>query len=114
MRVTLTSSPSVDVPRPSIDAGEGRVAALATDRPDIGPSELTIEPGTSFYREPSGEAAWQTFSTGYGPAKTLAGKLDDKTRGRLRDEFIAFHDDFATELGICVPRDSLVIRGTRK
>jgi len=75
--------------------------------------DLIFEPGTSFYREPDGEAAWQTFTTGYGPAKTLAGKLDDDTRERLHTDFVQFHDGFATELGITVPRDYLVIYGTR-
>jgi SAM-dependent methyltransferase len=39
--------------------------------------DLKFERDTSFYREPSGEAAWQKFSTGYGPTKALAGSLDE-------------------------------------
>ncbi|MGH6873780.1 MAG: class I SAM-dependent methyltransferase, partial [Aestuariivirgaceae bacterium] len=64
---------------------------------------LQFERGTLFYREPSGEAAWNTFSTGYGPTKALAGSLDELRRAELRRDFIAFHDGFPTELGICVP-----------
>ncbi len=30
---------------------------------------LKFEKGTSSYREPSGLAAWETFSTGYGPMR---------------------------------------------
>ena len=68
-------------------------------------STCDSERATSFYREPSAEAAWETFSTGYGPTLALANSLDPERRSALREEFIAFHAGFATELGICVPRD---------
>lgn len=76
--------------------------------------ELKLERGTSNYREPDGEAAWNTFVTGYGPLHGLAEKLDPDRREALRREFVAFHDGFATELGICVPRDYWVVVGTRR
>jgi SAM-dependent methyltransferase len=75
---------------------------------------LRFERGVSFYREPSGEAAWDTFSTGYGPTKALAGSLDEARRAELRRDFIAFHDGFPTELGICVPREYLLSIGVRR
>jgi SAM-dependent methyltransferase len=76
--------------------------------------DLRFEKGTSFYREPNGEAAWNTFSTGYGPTKALAAGLDETRRAELRRDFIAFHDGFPTELGICVPREYLLTVGTRR
>jgi SAM-dependent methyltransferase len=76
--------------------------------------DLRFEKGTSFYREPNGEAAWNTFSTGYGPTKALAGSLDEARRAELRRDFIAFHDGFPTELGICVPREYLLTFGVRR
>lgn len=76
--------------------------------------DLKFEKGVSYYREPSGEAAWQTFSTGYGPTKTLAANLDDGRRAELRRDFIAFHEGFRTDLGICVPREYWVTVGTRR
>ena len=79
-----------------------------------GSFDLRFERGTSFYREPSGEAAWNTFSTGYGPTKALAGSLDEARRADLRRDFIAFHDGFPTELGICVPREYLLSVGVRR
>ena len=79
-----------------------------------GPFDLRFERGTSFYRERSGEAAWNTFSMGYGPTKTLAGNLDEARRTELRRDFIAFHDGFPTELGICVPREYLLTIGVRR
>ena len=39
--------------------------------------------------------------------------LDPNRRDALRDDFIAFHKTFATELGICVPRDYLLTVGVR-
>lgn len=79
-----------------------------------GAFDLRFERGTSCYREPSGEAAWHTFSTGYGPTKALAAGLDEARRAELRRDFIAFHDGFPTELGICVPREYLLTLGTRR
>ena len=79
-----------------------------------GAFDLRFERGTSFYREPSGEAAWNTFSTGYGPTKALAGSLGEARRAELRRDFIAFHDGFPTELGICVPREYLLSVGARR
>ena len=78
-----------------------------------GAFQLRFERATSYYREPSAEAAWWTFSTGYGPTKSLAMSLDPNRLEQLRDDFIAFHKTFATELGICVPRDYLLTVGVR-
>ena len=75
---------------------------------------LQFEPGTSYYREPNAEAAWETFSTGYGPTRMLAESLDDTRRAAFKSDFIEFHANFATELGVCVPRDYLVTIGTRR
>ena len=79
-----------------------------------GTFDLKFEKGVSNYREPSGEAAWITFSSGYGPTKALATSLDEARRAELRRDFIAFHDGFPTELGICVPREYWVTSGVRK
>lgn len=75
--------------------------------------DLRFERGVSYFREPSGEAAWNTFSKGYGPAHSLAASLDADRRQAFREDFIAFHDEFATELGICVPREYWLTLGVR-
>src|SRR5512139_1413950 len=54
--------------------------------------DLRFERGTSMYREPDGQHAWETFSTGYGPTKMLAASLDDERRAALQRDFVAFHD----------------------
>jgi SAM-dependent methyltransferase len=76
--------------------------------------DLRFESGVSYYREPSGAAAWDTFSTGYGPTRSLAASLDPERREALRKDFTAFHDGFATELGICVPREYWLTIGVRE
>jgi SAM-dependent methyltransferase len=75
--------------------------------------ELRFEKGTSFYREPSGAAAWDTFSKGYGPTRWLADALEGDRLSALRADFTAFHEGFPTDLGICVPRDYWLTIGTR-
>jgi SAM-dependent methyltransferase len=76
--------------------------------------DLRFEEAVSFYREPSAEAAWDTFSTGYGPTRTLAANLPADRREALEREFIAFHDGFATDLGITVPRAYWLTLGRRR
>jgi SAM-dependent methyltransferase len=76
--------------------------------------DLRFEKGVSYYREPSGDAAWNTFATGYGPTRALAASLDPDRREALRRDFTAFHDGFATDLGICVPREYWLTVGTRR
>lgn len=78
-----------------------------------GSFELRFEKSVSYYREPSAEAAWETFSKGYGPTRMLAASLDPERREALRREFAAFHANFATELGICVPREYWLTIGKR-
>ncbi len=76
--------------------------------------ELRIERGTSYYREPDGQAAWRTFVEGYGPVQSLAGSLDAERRQQFESDFVAFHEQFRDELGITVPRDYLVVHGIRR
>lgn len=108
MRRHMPPPPDPAPPSPFAWGTEARVRELLGSE-----FELRFEPGTSCYREPSAHAAWQTFSVGYGPARTLAASLDDDRRAALRDDFVAFHERFATPLGICVPRTYLLTLGTR-
>lgn len=75
--------------------------------------QLRFEKGVSYYREPSGDAAWATFSNGYGPTRTLAASLDADRRESFRRDFTDFHAGFATELGICVPREYWLTCGVK-
>jgi ubiquinone/menaquinone biosynthesis C-methylase UbiE len=75
---------------------------------------LKFERAVSYYRAASAEAAWETFSTSYGPTKMLADTLEAARRDQLRSEFVDFHAGFPTALGICVPREYWLTVGTRK
>lgn len=75
--------------------------------------DLRFEKGVSYYREPTAAAAWETFVSGYGPTRALAGALTPDAREALRREFIAFHEAYATDLGICVPREYWLTVGVR-
>jgi len=109
MKPYMPISPNPAPPSPFEWGKAERVRDLLGDAFD-----LRFERGTSFYREPTGEAAWNTFSTGYGPTKSLAVSLDENRRSSLRRDFIAFHDGFPTELGICVSREYLLTLGVRQ
>ncbi len=76
--------------------------------------DLKFERAVSYYREPSADAAWETFSVGYGPTKALAATLDPERRNALRADFTAFHAGFPTPLGICVPREYWLTVGVRR
>jgi ubiquinone/menaquinone biosynthesis C-methylase UbiE len=75
--------------------------------------QLRFEKGISYYREPSAEAAWDTFSTGYGPTRTLAKSLDSDKLAAFRSDFIAFHAAYPSELGICVRREFWLTYGVK-
>lgn len=99
MRAYMPAPPSPAPPSP-FEWGRGeRLMELLGGRFD-----LAFEQAVSFYREPSPEAAWQTFSTGYGPTRMLARSLPPDRRDSLREDFVAFHALFRTALGIEVPR----------
>jgi len=106
---TYMAPPPTPAPRSPFEWGNAdRVRELLSSA-----FQLQFEPATSFYREPSAEAAWQTFVTGYGPTRMLAASLDADKREMLHQDFVAFHDKFRTELGTCVPRDYLITVGKR-
>ena len=73
---------------------------------------LKFEGGTTVLRMPSGEVVWQVFSEGYGPTKALH-RSTDRTDD-LRRDFIQFHEAHRTDLGVTMPREYLVIIGTRR
>lgn len=109
MRRYMPPPPSPAPPSPFEWGRVERLRELLEDAFD-----LRFEEGTSYYREPDAEAAWTTFSTGYGPTRALAESLDPDRRAALRADFIAFHDGYPTELGICVPRKYQLAVGTRR
>ena len=109
MKPYMASPPNPAPPSPFGWGKPERVRELLGDAFD-----LKFEQGTSYYREPSGEAAWEMFSTNYGPTRSLATSLDEGRKADLRRDFVEFHEKFRNEVGICVPRNYLLTLGVRR
>ncbi|MGH8671907.1 MAG: class I SAM-dependent methyltransferase [Burkholderiales bacterium] len=109
MKPYLPTAPSPPPPSPFAWGDRDCIAQLFDSA-----FELRFETGTTVLRESSGEAVWELFVTGYGPTKALAAALDAQRREDLRRDFITYHDGYAGELGVAMPRDYLVTVGIRK
>lgn len=109
MRAYMPPPPTPAPPSPFAWGDRGRVQALLGRDFD-----LKFEDGVTVYYDRDGQAAWEAFSNGYGPTKALAASLDETRRADLARDFAAFHDKFATELGVAVPREYLLTVGTRR
>jgi len=109
MRAFMPTPPTPAPPSPFEWGNKDRVRTLLSRDFD-----LQFEEGVATYFGGDGTAAWDAFVTGYGPTKALAKNLEENRRRELRDAFIAFHDEYRTELGISVPRQYLITLGKRK
>jgi hypothetical protein len=69
---------------------------------------------TTTLRMPNGDSVWGLFVNGYGPTKALAASIDPGRREQLKRDFIAFHEQYRSDLGIAMPRDYLVTIGYRR
>jgi hypothetical protein len=78
-----------------------------------GAFDLQFEPGVTNAYFSTGEAAWEFMCRCYGPTKTLAASLDPERREALHRDFAAFHDQYATQFGITMPREYHLILGRR-
>lgn len=107
MRPYMPAPPNPAPPSPFEWGREERVRELLGNAFD-----LQFETGTTVLRLPSGEAVWKVFGQGYGPTKTLHQATDRKEE--LRRDFISFHEAHRTPMGIAMPRDYLVVIGTRR
>ena len=76
--------------------------------------DLHFEDGITNYYTGSGADAWGAFVSGYGPMKSLAASLEPERRVQFEKDFVAFHDSYRTELGVCLPREYLLTLGVRK
>jgi SAM-dependent methyltransferase len=109
MRPYMAPPPSPPPPSPFAWGDQKRVEELLGRAFD-----LRFELGTSVLRAPSGEWVWELFATSYGPTRALAGSLEPERREVLRRDFVAYHERFRGVLGIAMPREYLVIVGTRR
>ena len=102
--------PAEESPAPSpFEWGKtGRVLELLGDH-----FEVEFEVGTSFFQPESGEKAWATFSTGFGPVVALLDVLSDEKAEALRTEFIAFHEAHRNGAGIVLRRPYVIAKAQR-
>ena len=108
MRSYMPAPPSPSAPSPFAWGKRERIEELFGSN-----FRLQFEEGETIYYDRSGEAVWEAFVTGYGPTKSLAASLDDRRREDLKRDFIAFHNSFASPLGVSMPRQYLLAVGTR-
>ena len=87
----------------------GRLVELFGERFDLG-----FEQAVSYYRAESGAAAWESFSTGFGPVVTLLEELDVDEAVRFRSELEIFFERWRTGAGILVPREYVITLGHRR
>ena len=95
-------------PSPFEWGSASRVVELLGDHFDV-----EFESGTSFFQPESGEKAWATFSTGFGPVVTLLDVLSEDKAEALENEFIEFHEAHRTGSGIVMPRRYVIAKATR-
>jgi hypothetical protein len=95
-------------PSPFEWGSSGRVVELLGDHFDV-----AFESGTSFFQPESGEKAWATFSTGFGPVVTLLQVLSNERAEALRADFIAFHEAHRMGAGIVLRRPYVITKATR-
>lgn len=75
--------------------------------------ELEFEVGTSFFRPESGEKAWATFSTGFGPVVTLLGAISEAQATVLEKDFVEFHEQHRNGAGIVLRRPYVITKARR-
>lgn len=75
--------------------------------------DLKFEQRQSMFYCPSGEDAWAEYNRGFGPLRILIASLDDEKREALRRDFVDFHEEYRTDVGLTLPREYLVTYGVR-
>lgn len=75
--------------------------------------DLKYEYASTILREPDGEAVWQLWEEAHGPTVTRLKALDESSQKAFRDAFIEFHNRYRTALGIAMPRDYIIVVGTK-
>ena len=74
---------------------------------------LQFETAVSRTYYPDAEAMWNIFTSGFGPVRALAERLEGAALQAYRDDFFAFHEKFASAAGLHMKREYLLVIGTR-
>jgi len=78
--------------------------------------ELRYEEGDCPQPAESAEAAWELFSTSYGPTKTLADSLDEDRREAMHRDWVEYFERFRDSdgEGVTQPRPYVLVLGERR
>jgi SAM-dependent methyltransferase len=76
--------------------------------------ELGIEQRDTVLYADSGEQVWQTFSTAYGPTKSLAESLDEGRREQLHRDWVELFESCKVGGRVQMSRTYLLIAGRRR
>ena len=74
---------------------------------------LQFEKGVNQVYYPDAEACWNLFTTGFGPVRALANRLEGDALKSYRDDFLALFEESAAEFGLHIQRDFSLVIGTR-
>lgn len=75
--------------------------------------DLEFESGTSVFRPESGESAWATFSSGFGPVVSLLEVLAEQEAAELKAAFVTFHEAHRAQSGIVMRRPYVITKARR-
>lgn len=104
-------APKPPTPRPSPFAWGDRDTLASLLEPGF---EIATESATSTYREARVEDVWESFSTAYGPTRTLVEGMDEAARAAFRSDLEALHAPHVTEVGLLFPRPYVITVGRRR
>jgi SAM-dependent methyltransferase len=76
--------------------------------------DLDFEERDTVLDAASGEEVWETFSTAYGPTKSLAESLDEERRAQLRRDWVQLFESHRVGDRIRQSRTYLLITGRRR
>jgi len=76
--------------------------------------EIAFRPQITWLYAPDAETVWTEYRAGFGPVAATDAALPPSTRADFREDFLALHRDYATGLGLAIPRQALLVRGLRR
>jgi SAM-dependent methyltransferase len=76
--------------------------------------ELVFEEGVNNHYFDSVEDAWEWYARGFGPMKQVISDLPEERQAAFRKDIDQYHGKFASDAGLHIRREYLVITGRRK
>ncbi|MFL5965245.1 MAG: class I SAM-dependent methyltransferase [Gaiellaceae bacterium] len=76
--------------------------------------DLTVEPGTWVLEAADGEGIWQLWSTSAPPFKAMLAGMEPEQLEAFHQAYVAYCEQFREDAAVRVPREYLLILGTRR